>query len=546
MKKIDLGVVVTTLIIVTISCSLAFFAARIVGNPKDINLVAKNVEITFTDTSSIADETISPGWNNVKSFTITNNSKEDFNYNILLKGLVNTFESINTLQYKITSDTGYNMDNYLNIVKTENSKDVVLAYDVVIPKGSKQTYQVEFKYISIDEDQSSDMGKRLGGTLAIEESTGKPKIYDKLLSDNPTIKTRTDFSHPYFDKNINTLFKAQENNTDVYYFAGGALNNWVKFGKWQEDRKEVYGYDSSLSLGKKYTSLYECQNATEYNNGCEEKIIANKGAPMYWKIMRTTENSGIKLLYFGTSIITTEGYIGLDVYSNKSEVDPMWVGYMYGTSGSLVNNRTNENSSTIKTYLENWFSTNIFNYQNYIDNNGIFCNDRDLASNQNYIIYDWMYHAAYERLEKKKNPTYNCNNISDQFSQKNSNKGNKTLNYAVGLMTADEIIYAGGKDSNAEDSLKPYLWYYANSSFESSTNTKSWWTMTPYSGQPTFYGNGAGLYGVAGGTEYGRLGQPTQTNYNLMAVRPVINIKGNNIWKSGDGSSSNPYEIVTE
>ena len=150
MKKIDLGVIVTTLIIVTISCSLAFFAARIVGNPKDINLVAKNVSITFTDTSNIAtNETISPGWNNVKTFTITNNSKEDFNYNILLKGLVNTFESINTLQYKITSDTGYNMDNYLNVIKTETSKDVVLAYDVVIPKGSKQTYQVEFKYISI-------------------------------------------------------------------------------------------------------------------------------------------------------------------------------------------------------------------------------------------------------------------------------------------------------------------------------------------------------------------------------------------------------------
>ena len=50
MKKIDLGVVVTTLIIVTISCSFAFFAARIVGNPKDINLVSKNLAITFNDT----------------------------------------------------------------------------------------------------------------------------------------------------------------------------------------------------------------------------------------------------------------------------------------------------------------------------------------------------------------------------------------------------------------------------------------------------------------------------------------------------------------
>ena len=39
MKKLDIGVIVTTLIIVTISCSLAFFAARVVGEPKDINKV---------------------------------------------------------------------------------------------------------------------------------------------------------------------------------------------------------------------------------------------------------------------------------------------------------------------------------------------------------------------------------------------------------------------------------------------------------------------------------------------------------------------------
>ena len=28
-----------------------------------------------------------------------------------------------------------------------------------------------------------------------------------------------------------------------------------------------------------------------------------------------------------------------------------------------------------------------------------------------------------------------------------------------------------------------------------------------------------------------------------LAVRPVISIKGDSLWKSGDGSSSNPYEI---
>ena len=268
MKKIDLGVIVTTLIIVTISCSLAFFAARIVGNPKDINLVAKNVSITFTDTSNIAtNETISPGWNNVKSFTITNNSKEDFNYNILLKGLVNTFESINTLQYKITSDTGYNMDNYLNVIKTETSKDVVLAYNITIPKNTIQSYQVEFNYISTEEDQSGDMGKKLGGTLAIEASTGTPEIYDKLLADNPTIKTRTDFSTIFTETNVNTLYKAKENNTDVYYFAGDARNNWVKFGEWQEDKTTILGDFKKVDSGevitfsqKEFSTMAECSS----------------------------------------------------------------------------------------------------------------------------------------------------------------------------------------------------------------------------------------------------------------------------------------------
>ena len=32
-------------------------------------------------------------------------------------------------------------------------------------------------------------------------------------------------------------------------------------------------------------------------------------------------------------------------------------------------------------------------------------------------------------------------------------------------------------------------------------------------------------------------------NACLLAVRPVISIKGNSAYKSGDGSASNPYEI---
>ena len=540
MKKIDLGVVVTTLIIVTISCSLAFFAARVIGNPKDINLVAKNVAITFTDTSSIASDVISPGWNNVKTFTITNNSKEDFSYNITLKGLVNTFESINTLQYKITSDNGYNMDNYLNVIKTETSKDVVLAYNITIPKNTIQSYQVEFNYVSTEEDQSADMGKKLGGTLAIEESTGKPEIYEKLLADNPTIKTRTDFSTTFTETNVNTLYKAKENNTDVYYFAGDARNNWVKFGTWQEDKSIVVGYLDDVSNGniaKEFNNISECNSDGKYGN-CEEIVISKKGDPMYWRVIRTNEDGSIRLLYSGTSPETQTGFIGTSAINNEQVVDPLYLGYMYGTSGSLENNRTNENSSTLKTYIDTWYKSNLVNYTKYLSTTAVYCNDRTLSvSYPNYVIGEWMGFAGFDRLETNKAPSYNCAKTEDKFTT-DSSVGNGKLTYPIALMTADEVAYAGGVFYT--ESKYPFYWVYNNADNISITNSIIWWTMTPNSGSPNLSTGGGSWFGV-NTTKPGRIGNPGRID--PLAVRPVISLKADMVYKSGDGSAEAPYEI---
>ena len=540
MKKIDLGVVVTTLIIVTISCSLAFFAARVIGNPKDINLVAKNVAITFTDTSSIASDVISPGWNNVKTFTITNNSKEDFSYNITLKGLVNTFESINTLQYKITSDNGYNMDNYLNVIKTETSKDVVLAYNITIPKNTIQSYQVEFNYVSTEEDQSADMGKKLGGTLAIEESTGKPEIYEKLLADNPTIKTRTDFSTTFTETNVNTLYKAKENNTDVYYFAGDARNNWVKFGTWQEDKSIVVGYLDDVSNGniaKEFNNISECNSDGKYGN-CEEIVISKKGDPMYWRVIRTNEDGSIRLLYSGTSPETQTGFIGTSAINNEQVVDPLYLGYMYGTSGSLENNRTNENSSTLKTYIDTWYKSNLVNYTKYLSTTAVYCNDRTLSvSYPNYVIGEWMGFAGSDRLGTNKAPSYNCAKTEDKFTT-DSSVGNGKLTYPIALMTADEVAYAGGVFYT--ESKYPFYWVYNNADNISITNSIIWWTMTPNSGSPNLSTGGGSWFGV-NTTKPGRIGNPGRID--PLAVRPVISLKADMVYKSGDGSAEAPYEI---
>ena len=489
MKKLDIGVIVTTLIIVTISCSLAFFAARVVGEPKDINLVAKNVAITFNDTSIIANGVVSPGWNTTKTFTITNNSKEEYKYNISIKDLINTFVTEGYLQYKITSTNGYNMTEFKDIPKSSIATDTILAYSVVIPNGVTQSYTIEFKYANDESvDQSDDMGKKLSGTLFITEGT-EPTLLTQLLADKSTVLTRTDFSKVLTNDNTNTLYTSTEDSKAVYYFAGNATDNWVKFGK----------------------------NASNQD--------------LYWRIIRTNSDGGVRLLYHGTSTTATDAYIGKSVF-NSIDTDSIYAGYMYGTSGSLINNRKNTNNSTIKTAIDNWYASNMTSYTKYLSTTAVYCNDRKVGSGTYSATGSTFYYAAYTRLVTNKTPTYDCSATEDKFTADTST-GNGKLTYPIALMTADEVSFAGGLwATNAP------TWYYYNSANGSSTGSIYWWLLSPH----TWDGGNTVIFIIYDSSFPGFLnGYFASVEFG---IRPVISLKSCVKWKSGDGSASSPYEIL--
>ena len=490
MKKLDIGIIVTTLIIVTISCSLAFFAARVVGEPKDINLVAKNVAITFNDTSIIANGVVSPGWNTTKTFTITNNSKEEYKYNISIKDLLNTFVTEGYLQYKITSTNGgYNMTEFKDIPKSSAPKDTILAYSVSIPVGVTQSYTIEFKYANDESvDQSDDMGKKLSGTLFITEGT-EPTLLTQLLADKSTVLTRTDFSKVLTNDNTNTLYTSTEDSKAVYYFAGNATDNWVKFGK----------------------------NASNQD--------------LYWRIIRTNSDGGVRLLYHGTSTTATDAYIGKSVF-NSIDTDSIYAGYMYGTSGSLINNRKNTNNSTIKTAIDNWYASNMTSYTKYLSTTAVYCNDRKVGSGTYSATGSTFYYAAYTRLVTNKTPTYDCSATEDKFTADTST-GNGKLTYPIALMTADEVSFAGGLwATNAP------TWYYYNSANGSSTGSIYWWLLSPH----TWDGGNTVIFIIYDSSFPGFLnGYFASVEFG---IRPVISLKSCVKWKSGDGSASSPYEIL--
>ena len=222
MQKKQTILVVASLLVVVLSVSLAYFTAQIIGKGKDVSVTSTDLKIVFTDSDgNIEGNDITPGWSNSKTFTIKNDTKTEYKYNIVIKDLLNTFVTEGYLQYKITSTNGgYNMTEFKNVPKSSIATDTILAYSVVISNGVTQSYTIEFKYANDESvDQSEDMGKTLSGKLFITEGTIDPAVYYagyekgtlgyQIMDDNITRLTRTDFNTTFTETNKVFLYLFQ-------------------------------------------------------------------------------------------------------------------------------------------------------------------------------------------------------------------------------------------------------------------------------------------------------------------------------------------------
>jgi len=495
MQQKQLTLVIVSLLVVVLSVSLAWFTTQIIGKGKNLNVSSANLQIVFTDSDgSISGSNIEPGWSATKTFTVQNNSKSEYKYNIVIKDLLNTFVTNGYLKYKITStNDGYNMTEFKDIPKSSAPKDTILAYSVVIPNGVTQSYTIEFKYGNDESvDQSDDMGKKLGGTLFITEGTEDPNktLLTQLLADKSTKLTRTDFSKVLTDNNTNTLYTSTEDSKTVYYFAGNATDNWVKFGKNESNQD------------------------------------------LYWRIIRTNSDGSVRLLYHGTSTTATDAYIGESAF-NTTNNDPMYVGYMYGTSNSTAIDRSNTNNSTIKTTIDTWYTRNLEakGYTKYLSTTAVYCNDRSNPAGGYNIGNTAFYYGAYTRLAFNKTPSYDCATTEDKFTADTST-GNGKLAHPIALMTADEVSFAGGLyGTNAP------TWYYYNSANGSSTGSTYWWLLSPNN----WDGSRAYVFYVDGSSDPGGL-RDYYVN-GASGVRPAISLKSCTLYSTGNGSASDPYTI---
>ena len=354
--------------------------------------------------------------------------------------------------------------------------------------GTEQSvrWKIIGRYYNLNVSQAQLGGKNFTGKIyaiskgcSSEDGTTVKKGYETILANNggkTTIEAKTAPSFVSIETGNKGMYSYTEGTGKTYYYRGAVDNNWVKYGKFKEDLIVYRGFYDENSTDEvwydgnsspkyiDYPTLAECQTGvasdtygSSYNYKCKEVTYAHKGDDMYWRIIRLDKDNKIKMIYAGSkapsestkvAITGANTNMGFTAYNNDYN-HAEYVGFQY-TTGSQRGTTTN---SAIKTYLDNWY-TKYFN-ENIATSRfikTIFCNDRNASdtwvSTGNEVDY-----AAYTRLSADiPVPTFECNS-EDLFTND------------LGLITADEIVLAGGKlfENNTAFYLNNNMAYWAGS-----------------------------------------------------------------------------------
>ena len=401
----------------------------------------------------------------------TGNSKGALKYAVLDNTSTTSTVTVASLlnqQFNIVSKGSITSTGKITLLTKQLSNTKLNKYLIVI-------------YADVSKIANDAMNASFNGTVSADGNQGlfsEAKATWTSLNLSPCSGT-PDFTKTSIDDGTNGIYSAKDDLGTSYYFRGNVTNNYVKF--------------------------------------------ANK----YWRIIRINGDGTIRMIYAGTNA-HVNGYndssandmsIGSSTF-NSSTNDNTYVGYMYGTEGgaTYANTHSNTTNSTIKTTLDSWYDTNIVNTGNekYIAD-AIYCNDRSVSSGTGIGTTETYYAAETRRNNEQ--PTLKCANDNDKFT-KSTTIGNGKLTKMIGLITSDEVMYAGGTVSSSNNE------YYLYSG-------KYYWTMTPYS-----YAFGLTFVGfvyIDGG-----LSDNNVTNPN--AVRPVVSLKSDAI-SGGSGTAASPFLV---
>ena len=393
----------------------------------------------------------------------------------------------------------------------------------------------------------NDTKLKLYTTKTFNSETGKYSMGGAVFVDPTTLDFNGDtkyyYQNEYIQYNMNNgkLSTISDNGSNTISLVTGATKT-SSTGNWNGVKYDAVTYklsltqltETELETDKSDKGLYQATDdygTTYYYRGNVKNNIVYF-ANIYWQIVRINGDGSIRLIYDGkVKNATGENQTIGNSKFNTLYNDPAYVGYMYGNPDgtTFAEVHTNTTSSTIKTTVDNWYKTNIVEkgYSGYISNTVGFCGDRTISSGGDGVQTDKStFFGAYGRQEKQ-TAQFTCpNKERDLYTTTDSSIGNKALTYSVGLITYDELVYAG-MDQRHTNKLS---WAYS---------TQHYWTMSP------------SYFSVAGGNtpewllnSAGYL-HPWNIVANGFGARPVINLKSDTLITEGIGTANDPFVVET-
>ena len=255
-------------------------------------------------------------------------------------------------------------------------------------------------------------------------------------------------------------------------------------------------------------TLTTSNNNTSDVSGLYKSTATNTGNPTYyfrgnvennyvsfagftWRIVRINEDGTIR-------IVMQDGINSNTKYSFNSIKD------------NLVN--TYYTNSQAKTTLESWYQTNIGSKSDLAKNvtSGAYYCEQAKAKYSD----SWTSGSATMTTYNKYTPYFKCSSDGN---------GKGVVNASVGLLSYDEVVYAGG-----------YLGQ-SNSNYYLNNPDIHWWTMSPAG----FSGSYSAVWYVA--AESGIVYRDSVAN--TLCLRPVLILNADTQISDGDGTKENPFVV---
>ena len=508
-KKQVMLILATVVLVGTLAVTTSFAVfEETKSNATDQKMTIGNLDVTYTGGSAISITDINPmtdstalsKTNNIYTFTIKNTGTVPYNFKV--KVINNPSYTSNLLPHQYIR---YSLNNGTASTLGSGQADYELTSGV-IEAGATNTYNLRLWVADASKYNlpNSVLGQEIHLKISVEGKAGSgwlpSNFKDRILALN---EVKTPITTPGAAVSTETealLASAEDDNGTSYYFRGAVTNNYVEFANkcWRIVR---VGGDGSVKL------ILHNDNPTGAANPCD---AANNSA-------------SAAFAHYNGSTYTSR--------FNENYDDNAYIGFKYGTPGSSKYETThaNTNKSTILTNLETWYTNNLKTYESVIDDN-VWCNDKTNVTDTSYNPWGYSnvnglgyaknvtYYSATQRLVSTSGsaggtgPSLKCNGELSKINSK------------VGLITADELAYAG------------YAYNISNTTTylqENATDTY-WWSLSPSS----FIGGNAYVWYVYG--SYGRFGD--NGVYGAGGVRPSISLKSTtNV--TGEGTSSTPYII---